>query len=1017
MARLNEIIYQVKAKVILASLDQAPLWRDSRVPVLIIDNVSIESLPTPSRVLPAETTPHNVLYVIFTSGSTGKPKGCVIEHHSFLTCARAQAARSGMTASSRVLQGASYSFDVSVMEMLTALTVGACVCVPNERIKKRSVVDVINDFRITWAFLTPSVVKFIKPSDIPHLKTLVLGGEALTTQNIKTWAQHLTLINGYGPSECTIAATANAITNPDEDPANIGKALGGICWIADPEDHNKLAPLGTIGELLIEGSIVARGYLDNPEKTAEVFVENPAWAKTVGGKMRRLYKTGDLAYFNVDGYIMFCGRKDTQVKVRGQRMELGEIETHLTLNKNIQHAMVMYPKAGPCRRQLVGIVSIAKLGATTNSNAVVEMIDLQQSGKAADELGSISGNLATLVPPYMVPQVWIVIRSFPLLPSGKLNRKRVEQWLTSMDNDTHQRIGALANGLRVQGPTTLAEQKIHKVWTEVLKLPAEEIGVAQEFTSLGGDSILAMVVVSKLRAEGFQVTMTDVASARTISQLASRIARDDSAAMQLVSAVEDPIEELFDLSPVQQYYANHALNDDYLSKETNKRFNHTFCLTVKKPLDPALAQKALEALINRHSMLRVRFQKDTTAPCGWKQYISPDLAGSHRFRSWVGTPLDAVKPTIEQTRQGLDMEDGPIMAADLVTVNGHEQYLFIVAHHLVVDLVSWNTILKDLEEYLETAKFTSETPYPFQAWVKKQKEYTIRNFPPDKALPVRIPKPNYAYWGMENRINISKDTEHSSFTLPERDTKALLTACQKLYGAEPMDILSSAMSHAFSYIFRDRSTPAIFRYNHGRESIGGVDVSGTVGWFTTLSPLHIAVHSRDDSIAVLRRGIEIRKKLPMNGLGYFASRYYHPGGRSTFACQDRMEVSINYLGVSDGQARNENNDSDAAGFFDMSQAIENGLGADGQEVKCFSLVSVSAEVREGKFHIQCVWNKHMRNQPALRKWLVGYYEQALKDVAYRAAKALQAAEAAEKLAEDGIKPLRRASTMPASLDI
>ncbi|KAK8091788.1 nonribosomal peptide synthase Pes1 [Apiospora hydei] len=979
-ARLNEIIHQVKAKVILASLDQAPLWRDSSVPVLIIDNVSIESLPTPSRVIHVEATPRNVLYVIFTSGSTGKPKGCVIEHHSFLTCARAQAARSGMTASSRVLQGASYSFDVSVMEMLTALTVGACVCVPNERIKKRSVVDVVNDFRITWAFLTPSVVKFIKPSDIPHLKTLVLGGEALTTQNIKTWAQHLTLINGYGPSECTIAATANRITNPDEDPANIGKALGGICWIADPEDHNKLAPLGTIGELLIEGSIVARGYLDNPEKTAEVFVENPTWAKTIDGRTRRLYKTGDLAYFNVDGYIMFCGRKDTQVKVRGQRMELGEIETHLTLNKSIQHAMVMYPKAGPCRRQLVGIVSIAKLGATTNSNAMVEMIDSHQSASAADELASISGNLATLVPSYMVPQVWIVISSFPLLPSGKLNRKRVEQWLVSMDNDTHQRIGALANGLRVQGPTTLAEQKIHKVWVDVLKLPAEEIGVGQEFTSLGGDSILAMVVVSKLRAEGFQVTMTDVASARTISQLASRIARDDSTAMQLVSAVEDPIEELFDLSPVQQYYANHALNNDYLSIETNKRFNHTFCLAVKKPLDAALAQEALQALINRHSMLRVRFQKDTTAPCGWKQYISPDFEGSHRFRSWENTPLDEVKPSIEEARQGLNMEDGPIMAADLVT--SLTWFLGILSSR------TWKNILPRRRLLLMPRT-------PFQAWVKKQKEYTIRNFSPEKALPVRIPKPNYAYWGMENRINISKDTEHSSFILPERDTKALLTACQKLYGAEPMDILSSAMSHAFSYIFRDRSTPAIFRYNHGRESIGGVDVSGTVGWFTTLSPLHIAVHSRDDSIAVLRRGIETRKKLPMNGLGYFASRYYHPGGRAAFACQDRMEVSINYLGVLDGQARNQNSDT-GEGFFDMSQAIENGLGADGQEVKCFSLVSVSAEVREGRFHIQCVWNKHMRAQPQIRKWLAGYYEQALKDVAYRAAKTLQAAEAAER---------------------
>jgi amino acid adenylation domain-containing protein len=248
IARLTEIITKVNAKILLSSLSTASLWKTSGLQVQIVDNVAIESLP--SMGFPeTNVTPSNALYVIFTSGSTGKPKGCIIEHHSFLTCAAAQAARANMTPTSRVLQGASYSFDVSVMEMLTALTVGACICFPNERDKSRSVIDVMNNFKITWAFLTPSVAKFMKPADVPCLKTLVLGGEALTTQNIQTWADHVQLINGYGPSECTIAASANSHLTVDTDPANIGTALGGICWIVDQEDHNKLAPMGTIGEV------------------------------------------------------------------------------------------------------------------------------------------------------------------------------------------------------------------------------------------------------------------------------------------------------------------------------------------------------------------------------------------------------------------------------------------------------------------------------------------------------------------------------------------------------------------------------------------------------------------------------------------------------------------------------------------------------------------------------------------------------------------------------------------------
>ncbi|KAK4139717.1 uncharacterized protein C8A04DRAFT_40505 [Dichotomopilus funicola] len=1009
MARLSGIVRQVNASVILASLGQAPLWRGSHIPVVVIDNVSIELLPSSiSGEIDSGVKPSNAVYLIFTSGSTGEPKGCVIEHHSFLTCARAQASRTHMTRSSRVLQGASYSFDVSVMEMLTALMVGACVCVPNDSIRKRSAVDVINDFRITWTFLTPSIVKFIKPADIPHLKTLVLGGEALTRQNIRTWAGHLRLINGYGPSECTIAAAVHVITHAEDDPANIGKALGGLCWITDPDDHNKLAPLGTIGELVVEGNIVARGYLNKPEKTAEVFIENPAWVEQLplpdgrGSGTRRVYKTGDLAYFSTDGDIMFMGRKDAQVKVRGQRMELGEIETHLTRDKKIQHAMVAYPASGPCKRQLVGILSFERLGATTNSSGEVVLVDptLAVAENVTAEVAEMARHLSTQIPSYMMPEIWVVVQSFPLLLSGKLNRKRVDQWLASLDKATHQRICGIGASFRVQQPSTQAEQLIHKVWVDILKLPADEVGVTQEFTTLGGDSILAMLVVAKLKALALRVTMTDVVSARTIAGLAARITRiggDKLGAITLTPSahaqVPEETGELFDLSPMQQFYANFALKDDYLSQQTNKNFNHTFCLAVKQPpLSAEAVRGAFEALVKRHGMLRARFQRDAAAACGWRQYISADAAGSFRFRNWENVTVKKIKPALEEARQGLDIETGPLMAVDLVTVSKDkdgEQYLMIVAHHLVVDLVSWNTILGDLEAYLRTQSFASEAPYPFSAWAREQQQYAIQNFPPSKALPRLVPSADYNYWGMEDRACIARDAAHYTVSLSKRDTTTLLTTCNRVYGAEPMDVLCSSLAHSFRYVFRDRPPPTVFRYGHGREQLNnnqaGDPSSGTVGWFTTLSPIQVSVPKRkDDSISVLQRTIEARESLPVNGLAFFASRYHHPAGPSAFGALDLMEVSVNYLGVSDNQQRGGSSSS-ASSLFDMSNAIHGGLGADEHEVKAFSLFSISAEVKDGKFTIQCSWSKKSRRQTSIREWFYEYGN-ALKDVAHQVRK-------------------------------
>jgi non-ribosomal peptide synthetase component F len=261
------------------------------------------------------------LYVIFTSGSTGKPKGCEIENRAFLSGSIRHAERADIDHTTRILQLASYTFDVSMLEILTALVHGSCICTPDMALMANGPAHIVSEYKITWTFMTPSLVKLMAPSMVPTLKTLALGGEPLSKIDVETWAGHVQLINGYGPSECSVAATGNTEMTSDTDPANIGFPVGGICWIVDTDDHDLLLPPGEIGELLIEGPILARGYLKNKEKTDEVFVERPAWGPTTRtGENRRFYKTGDLAKFLPDGSLYFIGRKDTQVKLRGLRI-------------------------------------------------------------------------------------------------------------------------------------------------------------------------------------------------------------------------------------------------------------------------------------------------------------------------------------------------------------------------------------------------------------------------------------------------------------------------------------------------------------------------------------------------------------------------------------------------------------------------------------------------------------------------------------------------------------------------
>jgi non-ribosomal peptide synthetase component F len=246
VARTKTVLAKVDAKMIICSRMYSGLVTSfgTNLATVVVSKDSIEKLPRQTTLPTTTVRPDNILYVIFTSGSTGTPKGCVIEHRSFLSGAMKQAAASSMKPTSRVCQLAAYTFDVSILEQLTALTVGACVCVPGEEARAKGPTFIMNDFNINWCFLTPSLAKMIKPSDVPHLEVLILGGEALSREDVETWASHVQLANGYGPSECSIAATANSRLSFTTDPSNIGYALGGVCWITDANDPNTLVPIG-----------------------------------------------------------------------------------------------------------------------------------------------------------------------------------------------------------------------------------------------------------------------------------------------------------------------------------------------------------------------------------------------------------------------------------------------------------------------------------------------------------------------------------------------------------------------------------------------------------------------------------------------------------------------------------------------------------------------------------------------------------------------------------------------------
>jgi amino acid adenylation domain-containing protein len=564
ISRIQAIIQATNASLVLVQPTHRHLFEDIFMEkrIVALDPTYLDRLPLPPTTPPpppCRATPSNTAYIHFTSGSTGIPKGIMIEHRALCTAVSALASPMRITCTSRVLQFASYIFDLSFGDIFVTLSQGGCVCVPSEHERVNDLAGAIVRMNVNTACLIPSVARILYPEDVSCLQTLLLGGEALIQENLERWAGRVVLNALYGPSECTIWCTAQTDLRVDSLANNIGRGRGARLWITRSTDHDRLVPVGCIGELLIEGPVLARGYL-NAEQTKQSFVEDPSWAESSPSERRRFYKTGDLVRYNADGTLSFVGRKDTQIKLHGRRIEIGDIEHHLASHPLVRQSMVMLPSAGVHAKRLVAIVVVLNTISTNNINKVSKEEEASISMAKEphiSELAKIKDFLSSKLPSYMLPQAWVVVQDIPLLISGKMNRVLLKKFVESLTTSTtgesrpeeeeeeEEEEEVMQQDRRNEGEEhdddddddDAVEKRLRDIWSQVLNINNHDnqteknmtnavIRVDQSFSSLGGDSFSAMDLVARCRAEGVVLTVQDVlsnSSTITIRQMARMV--------------------------------------------------------------------------------------------------------------------------------------------------------------------------------------------------------------------------------------------------------------------------------------------------------------------------------------------------------------------------------------------------------------------------------------------------------------------------------------------------------------
>ncbi|RYZ41974.1 MAG: amino acid adenylation domain-containing protein [Myxococcaceae bacterium] len=856
------------------------LMRDAALSVVVTQDALVDVLPAGGELLVSLDTewnriarhpahpprvaslPEQLAYVIYTSGSTGTPKGVLVPHQGLRNTLPSIIRAHGVGPGRRVLQAAALGFDASVLEVLSTLVSGAELhLVPRESLLPGAPLRAVLEGRgITTVTLTPSSLSQLEPDGLPALETVISAGEACTPELARRWKPGRRLLNGYGPTEASVCATVS--TELDVERPDIGRPIANMRAYA-LDAWGQPVPPGIPGELYLGGPGLARGYLGRPELTAERFVPDPF----SGESGARLYRTGDRVRYRADGRLEYLGRTDFQVKLRGFRIELGEVEATLRQYSGVRDAVAVVREDPPGTRRLVGYV--------------VHAADLDTT--------ALRAFMKERLPEHLVPAAFVALDALPLSPGGKLDR-------AALPAPDAARVGT---GKAFIEPRTEAEKTLAALWAQVLGV--ERVGLHDNFFELGGDSILGIQIVSRAKAAGLALEPAMLFERQTLVELAAA-AGTAKASTAEQGLVEGPVP----LTPMQRIFF-----DDWALPEPH-HYNLAAVLEVRQPVNAELLEEALRALVSHHDALRLRFTRTSE---GWRQSIAgvPERVAVRRVdlssvpAAEQGAALEAVGAEVHRS---LELGEGLLLRAALFERGaGRMGRLLLVVHHLAVDGVSLRPLLEDLEAAYTRLERGEPVVLPpkttsFKSWAERLMQHAgsqslgrelplwkvAQDVPP---LPVDLPG--------------GEDTPGSealvTVTLGAEETKALLGEVPTAYRARVDEVLLAAVARAVARWTGGRKVRLELE-GHGREALfADVDLSRTVGWFTSTFPLEVELPEEGTPGDGLRALRDARRRLPANGIGYGLLRHLREDTVQVLRSSPHAEVGFNYLGQLDAAAR------------------------------------------------------------------------------------------------------------------
>ncbi|CAM4456607.1 non-ribosomal peptide synthetase [Nocardia ninae] len=859
-SRLRTLLADTGALAVITRSEAAADLTDTvDVPLVELDPElsGLAGYPTDAPV--TGVTPDNLAHAVFTSGSTGAPKCIVTPHRGAANLLSCDQAEYRLGPADRLLQKAPFTFDASMWEVFWPLTSGATVVVapPGGQRDPKCLARLMREEQVTLVHFVPVMLRaFLAEPEAARCTSLRMvhcGGEAITPDLVERFHQVFPaaeLHNQYGPAECSGQTNFHRL-RPGAERIPLGKPTWNTRLYVLDSGLTPVPP-GVAGELYVAGVQLARGYHGRPDLTAGRFVADP-----LGAPGTRMYRTGDLVRWMSDGALEFIGRTDFQIKVRGFRIEPGEVEAQLKTHPAVSAAVVVARADAGGEKRLVGYV-------------------VAEPGAGEPEPIALRAHMIERVPEYMVPSAIVVLDRFPLNVNGKIDQRALPE------PPAYQGSG--------QGvpPRTAAERLLADVWRVALGI--DEIGVHDNFFTLGGDSLRAIDVAARADAAGLRISPNLLFRYQTLAELAA-VAVPHGDERTPVAAEQDEITGAVPLTPVQREFLEHGdPGRDWVSQYV--------VLSVPRELQPAVLDSALDRLIARHDMLRAAFTR--TDGGEWKQTIvahqpAPRL---ERLAEVTGDPIEAA---VALAHNAFDVAAGRMLGAVRT-----DQVLVLAIHHLCVDAVSWRGLLTDLETLCTStpqalpAKTTS-----YRTWADRLREHSSSQTLADEiviwrdALPTqvdRLPRAHDAGSGTATRADMAVyDT-----ALSAQATRTLLSSFPAAYRSGTEDAVLTALLVALCR-WTGSARQLIDVEGHGRENLfPDLDLTRTVGWFTSVYPVCVDLPDVDDVPGCLAAVKETTRAVPRRGIGYGLLRHLRADG-NPFADLPDAEVQLNYLGrIDDG---------------------------------------------------------------------------------------------------------------------